>query len=301
MDRHPGYPSLPLLCAAVGIILFLAVIFTPLSWLRLLLFISSALFCALAWLYVKAARQTEPAGRSGAELPAAATAGTTPVQQRNNDERVIVINKFASVVSHELKNPLSSLKNIAYFLNKTIKTDDERTQHMLSLLTTEIERLNRLITEMLDLSRVKKLTKVPSKLNELFEQAIAAVQFSDTIRLTKDLAPAEAVVDPERFKQVFVNLLTNARDAMPNGGDLSVTMSKRDHSIDILVKDTGTGMDPETLAQIFDPMFTTKTKVLGLGLTVAKEIVSMHNGTITAASEKGKGTEIRIVLPTREA
>ncbi len=214
-----------------------------------------------------------------------------------SDEKISVINKFSSIVSHELKNPLASLKNIAFYLTRAAKFEDERSKKMLDMLSSEIDRANQMINELLDMSRVKKIAKKPSQLNELIESSISEAALDGAIRVTRDISPIEAEVDPDRFKQIIMNLLTNARDAMPQGGEITVSLKAEKENAVIVFKDTGTGMEPDVLARIFEPLFTTKTKVLGFGLTLVKQIVAMHNGTIEAASEKGRGTTFHLILP----
>jgi signal transduction histidine kinase len=211
-------------------------------------------------------------------------------------EVITALGKFASVASHEIKNPLASLKNISYFLNKTIKAEDDRTKRMLDMLASEIDRTNNLVTDLLDLSRAKKANRAPVNIAEFMERFLNEIKLPENVRLVRELEKTEANADPDRIRQVVINVIRNAVVAMPNGGQITVRVQKEGDNAVLTFADTGTGMDPDTLEHIYEPMFTTKTKVLGLGMTVVKEIVDMHEGTIDVSSEKGKGTTVRIAL-----
>jgi signal transduction histidine kinase len=289
-----------MLSPLIAVLLFIS-LFTSGPALKAILVAALAFFCVLAWLFSRALKKEK-------DRAAFLTARLQETQemfdhmkqscrQMMNVEKTSALAKFSSLVSHELKNPLSSLKNISYFLGKVLKDVDERTKRMLDMFATEIDRMNALIVQMLDLSRVKKIARSPSQLDELVKAAIQEFKFPETIRISSALEPGQASVDPERFKQAAYNLISNSVDAMPQGGKIDISLKNVDNSFELIVKDTGMGMDPDTLAQAFDPLFTTKTKTLGLGLTLVREIVTLHNGTVELTSIKGKGTTARIVVP----
>lgn len=220
-------------------------------------------------------------------------------QELLRSEKFATIGRLASSVAHELRNPLASLKNISYYLVKlgTFSTD-EKAKRMLEMLGTDVARANKIVTDLLDFSRVKKLNKVATPMDEFINKLLDNLTFSENVHIIRDLKALQANIDPDRITQVLVNLVTNARDAMAEkGGQITVTTNKKDDYIQILVTDTGCGMDKETVDRIFEPLFTTKTKGLGLGLAIVKEIIEAHYGKITCLSEKGKGTTFEVLLP----
>jgi signal transduction histidine kinase len=212
-------------------------------------------------------------------------------------EKISVINKFASVAGHELKNPLASLKNIAYYLSKTNHNPDDKAKKMLGMLSSEIDRMDGMLNELSAISRCRRINKSSINVAELIETVVKTIPLNNNINVIKNIEPIEASIDPERYAQLIAHLITNARDAMPEGGELTISLSQQERYFIFSVQDTGCGMDEETCLHIFEPMFTTKTKVLGMGLTVVKEIVTMHNGTISVESEKNKGSLVKITLP----
>lgn len=213
------------------------------------------------------------------------------------NEKLEPLSKFSSVVSHELKNPLASLKNIAYFLTKTADPANEKGKRMLQMLSGEIDRMDAMINRLSEISRVKRVNKTAANVAGLIEETLAAFNPGEAIQVTKELESFDANLDPDKFKQIVLHLLTNARDAMPQGGRIELSLKKAGENLALTVKDNGAGMDPQTLSQVFEPMFTTKTKVLGMGLTVSKDIVESHRGTITAQSQPGAGSVFTVTVP----
>lgn len=224
--------------------------------------------------------------------------GSDDSAERLNREKIAAIGRFSSVVSHELKNPLASLKNIAYFFSKMPAQTDPRASRMMGILGTEVDRMNDLILHLLDMSRIKIIEKLPCDVGSLAEETFQKTPLPDTITVSKSIEHATLPLDAQRFKQVISALITNARDAMPAGGRIDFSLKPTGSSVEIVLADTGIGMDEVTCRQAFDPLFTTKTKVLGMGLTMAREIVRIHNGTIELTSAPGAGTTVTITFPT---
>lgn len=214
-----------------------------------------------------------------------------------NAEKNKVIARFASVASHDLKNVLGGLSNIAYYLSKALKVENETQKKMLTLLSTEVNNLNTRIVDLLDMTRVKQLTKKSCNLRELIIKAIEENK-NDTINFETTLTDVKILADSQRITQVFSNIIKNSKDAMKNNGTISIVMNVDNDIVSISLKDTGIGMNQETLENCFDPVFSTKTaKAVGMGLTVAKQVVEMHNGTIDIDSIENQGTTINISLP----
>ncbi len=214
-----------------------------------------------------------------------------------NKEITAVLNKFASIASHDLKNPLSSIKNIAYYFNHSVKLVGEVPNKMLRMLNSEVERMNKMIEELLDSTRVKQLAPVKSNLDILVKEVIENNK-QDNVIFDTDIEELKSNVDPGRFKQVISSIIKNSKEAMPEGGTINIKIFRSENNAVIEITDTGKGMDAATLEKAFDPMFSTKSaKALGMSLTVSKQIINMHGGSISAESSLGKGTKFTIKLP----
>ena len=214
-----------------------------------------------------------------------------------NEEKIRILSKFASVASHDLKNVVGSLSNVAYYLSRALKVENETQKKMLSMLSTEVVELNKRITEILDMTRVKQLVKGKYDLQDIIINAIKESQV-DGIVFEQHLLSAKVYADSERMKQVFFNIIKNAKDAMNNKGTVLIKMSLNNNNIVTTIVDCGQGMNEETLEDCFDPMFSTKlAKSIGMGLTVARQIVEMHNGSISISSKIQKGTTVVVALP----
>jgi signal transduction histidine kinase len=218
-------------------------------------------------------------------------------QELIRSEKFATIGRLSANVAHELRNPLASIKNISYFLMKTGAITDEKSKHMMEMLSTDVTRANKIVTDLLDYSRVRKPHKVPVHMDEFINKLIDKMSLVDNIHIVRELTAFEAHLDPDRIAQVLINLINNARDAMQNGGQITIKSLRVDDMAHIIISDTGCGMDRETADRIFEPLFTTKLKGLGLGLAIVKEIVDSHFGKIGVVSEKGKGTTFHISLP----
>ena len=213
-------------------------------------------------------------------------------------EKFATIGRLASSVAHELRNPLAAIKNISYFLSKMGAYSDNKSKQMVNMLSSEVLRANKIITDLLDYSRTKKLNKLSVDIVSFVEKVIPAVPLPTNIALLTDLEKFDVIMDPDKITQVLINLITNARDAMPpEGGEIKITTRKNGNMCQILIKDNACGMTEETLSHLFEPLFTTKLKGIGLGLPIVKEIIDAHQGKITVTSTKNVGTTFKIELP----
>jgi len=222
-----------------------------------------------------------------------------------NDEKINVISKFASVIAHELKNPLSSMKNISYYLIRTVKQEDPKGKHMMEMLSSEVDRADRMISDFSDIARAKKIAKTAANVSQLVEttldeiKLVSAAAPEGAIELKKEIEPGiEANIDAERIAQVLKNLIKNAVYAVGEKGQILVSLKMVGEYFELSVKDSGKGIEPETLEHIFEPMFTTKNKSLGLGLTVVKEVIAAHDGKVDVETEKDKGSIFRLFVPS---
>ena len=213
-------------------------------------------------------------------------------------EKFATIGRLASSVAHELRNPLAAIKNISYFLSKLGAFSDTKSKQMVGMLSSEVQRANKIITDLLDYSRTKKLNKLSIDIVSFINKVIPAVTMPPNIKITTFLEQFDVLLDPDKMTQVLINLITNARDAMPpEGGEITISTKKEDKVCRIFVKDNACGMSEETLSHLFEPLFTTKLKGIGLGLPIVKEIIDAHQGKIIVTSKKNVGTTFEIELP----
>lgn len=221
-------------------------------------------------------------------------------------EKLASLGILISGVAHELGNPLNNISLMAQgYLNLyDILGDGEKKNFMADVLT-QTERISKIINNLLDFSRKKKQELKEYDPKSIIERSIALVANQikiSNVKLHKHLKPnlPHIYVDTPQIEQVLVNLLINAIQAMPQGGDLTVNVGQdaKNGYLVIHIKDTGAGISKEDLLHIFDPFFTTKgTKGTGLGLSVSYGIIRQHNGDITVESEEGRGTTFILKIP----
>lgn len=217
-------------------------------------------------------------------------------------EKLAAIGGLAAGVAHEIRNPLSSIKGIASYYKSKFE-DGSEDKEMAGVMIEEVDRLSRVISELLEFARPTKLNRKLSDMNELLkhstrlvEQEAAAKKVDIQLNLTSD--SVEADVDPDRLAQCFLNLILNALQAMEGGGRLIVSSSTgANGNVAIDIRDNGSGISTEDLSKIFDPYFTTKPKGTGLGLAIVHKIIEAHQGQIKVRSTIGLGTVFSIALP----
>lgn len=216
-------------------------------------------------------------------------------------ERLAALGKMAAGVAHELRNPLSSIKGLAVLLKGKVAGDPEGLQTA-DVLVQEVERLNRSISELLDYARPEKLQLKPVALKIVLEKATTLVGIdaeSLRIAISTDFAQGNdlVLVDEDKMNQVFLNLMLNAIQAMPDGGELRIRTELEKNSVLCIIEDSGEGIAEENLSRVFDPYFTTKSDGTGLGLALSAKIVEEHGGSIALESRLNRGTRVTVRLP----
>lgn len=212
--------------------------------------------------------------------------------------KLVVLGQLASNVGHELRNPLGVIGNSAYFLRMKLEDIDDMTKKHLGIIDMNVERATLIIEELLGFSRTRKPQLVHVNINALLKDVLTSVGIPGNIRVVYDLDEAVplTLLDSEQIRRVFINLITNAVQAMPEGGTLTLKTFYNE-VIHIVIQDTGQGIPQEYITRIFEPLFTTRIKGIGLGLAIAKSIIEDHNGTITIKSRVGEGTVCVVKLP----
>ncbi len=213
-------------------------------------------------------------------------------------ERLAAIGELAGMIGHDLRNPLAGIKNSAYYLKKKgADIPENQAKEMIETINKCVEHSNKIINDLLDYSREIRLDRKDIPLGELLSEALAMVRVPEKVKIANNLASAEINVDEDRIKRVFINLIKNAIDAMPNGGTLSVASKQVADRLEISFADTGMGISDEVLPKLFSPLFTTKAQGMGFGLAICKRIVEAHEGTITVQTCKDAGTTFTVTLP----
>jgi PAS domain S-box-containing protein len=214
-------------------------------------------------------------------------------------EKLATIGQLASGVGHELRNPLGVIGNSAYYLKMKLKDADEKVQKHVDILKREVNRANRIISDLLDFSRVRSPSLEEGNVNSIIKETLADIKVPENISLETQLNEELPIilVNPDQIRRVFLNIISNAVQAMPEGGRLDIKTGVKDDFAEIMLRDTGEGIPKEHLQKIFEPLFTKKAKGIGLGLTIVKSIVEGHKGKIEVESEVGEGTTFTIKLP----
>ena len=221
-------------------------------------------------------------------------------------ERLASIGKLAAGVAHEIRNPLSSIKGFATYFKERYRNvpEDQKTA---DIMIREVDRLNRVISQLLEFARPMDIFKKPTSLQVLVQDSLNLIEGDlsrKDLRVNVDIAPdiPSVMMDPDKFKQVFLNLYLNAVDAMEKGGTLTVEARREEETrgVRITISDTGRGIKGEDLPHIFDPYFTTKSSGTGLGLAIVHKIVESHGGKIRVRSREGMGTQVTILLASTQ-
>src|SRR6266508_1187888 len=210
-------------------------------------------------------------------------------------ERLATMGQLAGSVSHELRNPLGVIKNSVYYL-KMVMPEDERVRKHLGILEREVATATRIITGMLDFARITPAKRVRTDLNGLVRDELDRLPIPDSIQVEQDLAEnlRAVMVDPDQILLILSNLMSNAIQAMPEGGVLTVRTRPLEGTLEVTVADTGSGIAPDHLQRIFEPLFTTKSKGIGLGLSLAKRLAEANGGTIRVESALGHGSRFTV-------
>jgi signal transduction histidine kinase len=231
-------------------------------------------------------------------------------EELERKEKLAILGQLSGSVSHELRNPLGVMNNAVYFLKMVHAEGDEVTLEYLDILQREIDNSQRIIADLLDFARTKppqlKTVSAAKLIRRSLEKCALADNITATIDVPNDLPKVH--IDPQQMEQVLINLFTNAEQAMAEGGCLRIgarmvrgtkepASGPRGDFLEISVADTGEGISAENMRKLFQPLFTTKQRGIGLGLVVCKNLVVANGGRIEVVSEAGKGTTFRIIMP----
>jgi signal transduction histidine kinase len=217
------------------------------------------------------------------------------------NEKLAVLGQIAGSVGHELRNPLGVISNAVFFLQTVLADAGDNVKEYLDIIKSEIAGSERIVSDLLDSVRTKLPHPEIVGLRELLEKTLGKCAVPSTVTVKLDIPDtlSSLRVDSQQIHQVFRNLISNGMEAMPEGGTLETQASEdaQAKTINIRVKDSGIGMTPEQFGKLFQPLFTTKARGIGLGLVVVKNLTQANGGSVGVESAPGKGSVFTVTLP----
>jgi two-component system, NtrC family, sensor histidine kinase HydH len=227
-------------------------------------------------------------------------------KEMERSQRLASVGSLAAGIAHEIRNPLSSIKGFATFFKERYR-DSPEDQKTAEIMVQEVERLNRVIGQLLEFARPMEMKKEWASISEVIRHTLRMIEGQAkakdvTVRTYLPEQLGDIFIDRDKITQVLLNLYLNALEAMNKGGTLTVAVLPQEgRTVRIDVTDTGKGIDEKDLARIFDPYFTTRSSGTGLGLAIVHKIMESHDGELRVTSEPDKGTTVSIFLPVGPA
>ncbi|MCC3358448.1 ATP-binding protein [Bacillus sp. REN16] len=220
-------------------------------------------------------------------------------EELRNKEKLAFVGQLATTIGHEIRNPLASLKGFTQLQREKHKEDDLQ----YSIMEQEIDRIDSILNDLLVIGKPRQIQVAHSNLKEFLEYVISIIEQSEQgksieveLKVDDSFPPVEC--DEKQMKQVFLNLIKNGFESMPEGGKLTIEGSRvADNQVSIRICDEGLGIPKDVQEKLFQPFFTTKDYGTGLGLMVSKKIIEEHHGKIEIESKEGKGTKVEILMP----
>jgi signal transduction histidine kinase len=218
-------------------------------------------------------------------------------------QRLATIGETATMVGHDLRNPLQGISGAAYNIRKHLgAASDPSVTDMLGVIDNGVQYANRIVNDLLDFSREAQIHLLPTTTKSIVKQALTNAKIPDNIRIEDVmLNDFEILADESKMNRVITNLIQNAVDAMPDGGILSISSTKENGLVSIRVTDTGVGISRDNLVKLWNTLFTTKSKGMGLGLPICKRFIEAHGGTLSVETTLGKGSTFTATIPIRTA
>jgi len=216
-------------------------------------------------------------------------------------ERLAAVGRAVAHVAHEIKNPLMIIGGFSSQIRS--KLEDEKDMHKLDMVLDEVARLERMVADLGDFTREYKLVKRPAHLNSVVKdviQIMTGICDQEKYIFNKQLSEEveEIECDPDKLKQVFINIISNGIEAMKSGGSIYISTEIIPNGVEIRITDEGAGINQDKLQNLFEPFYTTREHGWGLGLPISYKLIEAHNGDIWAVSAPGKGTTFIIQLPS---
>ncbi|HCP23406.1 MAG TPA: hypothetical protein DIT90_04685 [Dehalococcoidia bacterium] len=227
--------------------------------------------------------------------------------QMVRNEKLAAIGELSNGVPHDLRSPLGAIRNGVFFLKaRLVKSDrlttDPKVAEFLDVMDDRITRCDKIIGDLISYTHILPPELAPVDLLRALDAAFWVVGPMDRMTIVKDIQDDDLDVqaDYNQLVKVFANLVVNAREAMPDGGELTISLKKSGPSAEMSFTDNGMGIEPDKLEKVFDPLYTTKIQGTGLGQADCQQIISKHDGRLDVASKVGEGTTLTIWLPLRK-
>jgi len=272
----------------------------PLLWLRL------AFLAVIGYLTRRLAEAHRTEARRAQATVAQLAEANRSLQEAEaamrRSERLAALGQLSAGLAHELRNPLGTIRASAEMLVKNVPEESDMARELAGFISSEVDRTNSLVTRFLEFARPLELQPQKAELAEVIDRAIAQIERGQPrhdVTIYRNYSPdvPPFVFDAELMERVFYNLLLNAAQATPGGGEVTVKTRLVGDSVEVSVIDRGSGIEPAQVENIFNPFFTTKKTGVGLGLAIVSKIVDLHGGKISVESQPGKGSIFRIFLP----
>ncbi len=243
---------------------------------------------------------------TGSVIIAEAISETEDGEFQKKIDRLVSLGELSAYVAHEIRNPLTGIRTTVQFVASKFKPRDPRREDLDDVIQ-ELDRIEQIITGLLMFARPPQARSGPCDVHQVLERTLDLldIQLRDSkVAVTRELGEGLPLViaDPDLLQQVLLNLCLNAIQAMPEGGELSITTGVRRYRtrrslVDVSIADTGVGIPKDLMEKIFDPFFTTRSMGTGLGLPISVQIVRDAGGVITAKNNSGGGATLRVSLP----
>jgi signal transduction histidine kinase len=222
--------------------------------------------------------------------------------QQARNERLSTFGQLVGSIGHELRNPLGVIETSLFILKGRMASGDERTAKHLERIGEQVTIANRIVSDLLDMIRDRPLKHEPVRLEDVWQSAVSAVQHPPGVSVSEQGLAALPDVngDPHQLRQVFVNLLENAIQAVGETGKVELMASVLENEVELVFEDTGPGVSESIRRRLFEPLITTKARGIGLGLPLVRRILERHGGSITYSPrpERGAGARFLLRLPT---
>ncbi|MCS7466741.1 PAS domain S-box protein [Stieleria sp. ICT_E10.1] len=219
-------------------------------------------------------------------------------------ERMATLGQVSGGIAHEIRNPLNAVRTSVYYLRNVQNPSPEKVHEHLERIDRQVSMIDNVITALSDIARMPEPAVIACDVKEMLRKIVSSVSMPANIQIETTLPDSgfQAAIDPNQVSIVFRNLLRNARDAMPDGGTISIAGQVAADELVIQVSDTGIGIKPDDLARVVEPLFSTKARGMGLGLAISVAILKKNQGRLEVESQLGKGTTFSVYLKpfTRE-